>query len=233
MMIWWGKDDNCMLRVLFYRGVSMCSPEVKNVLYRTFCTPLYTCQLWFRYTASSLHKLYVAYNNAFRMMHHLPTYCSASEMITVNRVPNCAAVIRNLTFRFMSRQSLSNNVDSDIKFQSRLGSQQERPRRGPGNHIYLIANPATTISTKSAYREWRSYLCSSTVTMTSTMTIISANIEGLSSPKRDLIAKLCCEHNCQVLCLQETHKGPNNNRPTITGMKMAIERPHEKYGSAI
>ena len=65
------------------------------------------------------------------------------------------------------------------------------------------------------------------------MTIISANIGGHSSPKRDLIAKLCCEHNCQVLCLQETHKGPNNNRPTITGMKMSIERPHEKYGSAI
>ena len=75
----------------------MCSLEVKNVLFRTFCTPLYTCQLWSRYTARSLHKLYVAYNNAFRMMHHLPTYCSASEMFTVNRVPNCAAVIRNLT----------------------------------------------------------------------------------------------------------------------------------------
>ena len=55
----------------------------------------------------------------------------------------------------------------------------------------------------------------------------------MSSPKRDLIAKLCSEHNCQVLCLQETHRGPNNNRPTITGIKMAIERPHEKYGSAI
>ena len=25
----------------------------------------------------------------------------------------------------------------------------------------------------------------------------------------------------------------NNNRPTITGVKMAIESPHEKYGSAI
>ena len=88
-------------------------------------------------------------------------------------------------------------------------------------------------STKSMYHELRSYLCSTTVTMPSTMTIISENIEGLSSPKRDLIAKLCSEHNCQVLCLQETHRGPNNNRPNITGMKMAIERPHEKYGSAI
>ena len=32
------------------------------------------------------------------------------------------------------------------------GSQQERPLRGHGNQIYLIANPATTI-TKSTYHE--------------------------------------------------------------------------------
>ena len=71
--------------------------------------------------------------------------------------------------------------------------------------------------------------------MPSIMTIISANIEGSSSPKRDLTAKLCSEHNCQVLCLQGTPNGPNNNMPTITGMKMAIEGPHETmpYGSAI
>ena len=62
-----------------------CVSIIKNVLFRTFCTPLYTCQLLSRYTARSLHKLYVAYNNAFMMMHHLPTYCSASEMFTVNR----------------------------------------------------------------------------------------------------------------------------------------------------
>ena len=39
------------------RRFHMCSLEVKNVLFRTFCTPLYTCQLWSRYTARSLHKL--------------------------------------------------------------------------------------------------------------------------------------------------------------------------------
>ena len=60
------------------------------------------------------------------MMHHLPTYCSASEMFTVNRVPNCAAVIRNLTFKFMSGLGLSSNalvcsiIDSDLKFVSRI-----------------------------------------------------------------------------------------------------------------
>ena len=130
------SDDDDMMRQrrqlyaqgnVLSRRFHMCSLEVKNVLFRTFCTPLYTCQLWSRYTARSLHKLYVAYNNAFRMMHHLPTYCSASEMFTVNRVPNCAAVIRNLTYRFMLRLSLSSNamvcsiIDSDLKFQSRIG----------------------------------------------------------------------------------------------------------------
>ena len=129
------SDDDDMMRQrrqlyaqgnVLSRRFHMCSLEVKNVLFRTFCTPLFTCQSWSRYTARSLHKLYVAYNNAFRMMHHLPTYCSASEMFTVNRVPNCAAVIRNLTFKFMSRLGLSSNalvcsiIDSDLKFVSRI-----------------------------------------------------------------------------------------------------------------
>ena len=43
-------------------------------------------------------------------------------MFTVNRVPNCAAVIRNLTFKFISRLGVSCNalvcsiIDSDLKF---------------------------------------------------------------------------------------------------------------------
>ena len=130
------SDDDMMrqIRQLYAQGnvlsrrFHMCSLEVKNVLFRTFCTPLSTCQLWSRYTARSfgLHKLNVAYNNAFRMMHHLPTYCSAREMFTVNRVHNCAAVIRNLTLIFISRLNLSSNalvcsiIDSDLKFVSRI-----------------------------------------------------------------------------------------------------------------
>ena len=58
-----------------------------------------------RQTAQSFHKLKVAFNNAFRMMRNLPTYCSASEMFTVNGVADCRpkAVIRNLVHRFMMR----------------------------------------------------------------------------------------------------------------------------------
>ena len=42
---------------------------------------MYTCHLWWNYTAQSFHQLKVAFNNAFRMMHNLPTYSSASEMM--------------------------------------------------------------------------------------------------------------------------------------------------------
>ena len=72
--------------VLSRRFHIMCSIEVKNTLFRSFCTPMYTCQLWWNFSVQSMHKFNVAYNNAFRCMHHLPTYCSASLMFAVNRV---------------------------------------------------------------------------------------------------------------------------------------------------
>ncbi|KAJ4933183.1 hypothetical protein JOQ06_030018 [Pogonophryne albipinna] len=65
------------------------------------------------------------------------------------------------------------------------------------------------------------------------LTVISVNIEGFSSAKQTILADLCSKQHCDVLCLQETHRGSENNRPTIPGMVLAIERPHRQYGSAI
>ena len=65
------------------------------------------------------------------------------------------------------------------------------------------------------------------------MTVISLNIEGLSAAKEDLIAKMCLKHTCSVLCLQETHRGPQSHRPKVNGMTCIAELPHDKYGSAI
>ena len=48
------------------------------------------------------------------MMHNLPTYCSASEMFTVNRVADCKAVIRNLVHRFMMRLMICYNCNKII-----------------------------------------------------------------------------------------------------------------------
>jgi len=41
------------------------------------------------------------------------------------------------------------------------------------------------------------------------------------------------EQDCEILLLQETNRGEDQNRPKINGMTLIIERPHNKYGSAI
>ena len=65
------------------------------------------------------------------------------------------------------------------------------------------------------------------------LSIISSNIEGLSGAKQELLADLCITTNCDILCLQETHRGPTRVRPRISGMTLIAERPHDQYGSAI
>ena len=64
------------------------------------------------------------------------------------------------------------------------------------------------------------------------MSVMSANIEGLSAVKASMLSDLCKEQHCH--CLQETlHKGERKTRPRIPGMTLVAERPHDKYGSAI
>ena len=65
------------------------------------------------------------------------------------------------------------------------------------------------------------------------LTIISINIEGLSSTKAEILAYLCKKTACDILCVQETHRGANQPRPNISGMILIAEIPHEKYGSAM
>ena len=66
-----------------------------------------------------------------------------------------------------------------------------------------------------------------------TVTVMSINAEGFSSVKGHLIGKICHEIDCDIRCLQETHRSLQQCRPKVPGMKLVVERPHEKYGSAI
>ena len=74
------------------RSFHMCSIAVKNTLFRTSVLPCRpyrpTCHRWWNYTAPSFQKLKVAFNNAFRMMHNLPSYCSASGMLLLLLLPS-------------------------------------------------------------------------------------------------------------------------------------------------
>ena len=61
---------------------------------------------------------------------------------------------------------------------------------------------------------------------------MSFNVEGLSTAKQ-LIADLINKHQCDIVCLQETHRGPDNIRTHIPGMDLVIEKPHEQNNNAV
>ena len=104
-----------MLKGMLFLEVFICVRSLLRIRYFVPfvrpCRPIGpTCHLWWNYTAQSFRKLKVAFNNAFRMMHNLPTYCSASGMFTLNRVADYKAVIRNLAHRFMMRLTMSKHL---------------------------------------------------------------------------------------------------------------------------
>jgi hypothetical protein len=66
-----------------------------------------------------------------------------------------------------------------------------------------------------------------------TLLTTSCNIEGLSVNKKILLKDLCKRNDYDILALKETHRGPTSHRPKIQGMRLVLERPLEKYGSAV
>ena len=57
--------------------------------------------------------------------------------------------------------------------------------------------------------------------------VMSVNIEGLSSAKQQIIAELCANPKCDVLCMQETHRCPGVVRHRVHGMNIVAEIAHE------
>ena len=63
--------------------------------------------------------------------------------------------------------------------------------------------------------------------LSTTMTVISTNIECLTASKASMLSEMCKREHCHYLCFQETHRAPH-----LARLKIA-ERPHIKYGSDI
>ena len=60
---------------------------------------------------------------------------------------------------------------------------------------------------------------------------MSINIEGYSHAKAEIVSTFT--HGYDIVCMQETHIGPEHCRPSIYGMKLIAEIRHRKYGSAV
>ena len=95
------------IKCLYIRGniisrtFANCSINVKLVVFKTYCSCLYTSQLWG--TCLSRTMLNVAYNDSLRMVLGIPRYCSGSEMFAYTTVPSCQCVIRLNIYSFMKR----------------------------------------------------------------------------------------------------------------------------------
>ena len=90
-----------------------CTPAVKNTLFRAYCMPMYACQLWRKYTQTSMKRLRAAYNIAYRIMHYIPRNVS----VRPHQVSHCTrtfdTVLRNSLCRFFIRRTSSSNFFFD------------------------------------------------------------------------------------------------------------------------
>jgi len=86
-----------------------CSPAVKNTLFRAYCMTMYACQLWSKYTQTSMKRLRAAYNNAYRIMHYIPRNVSVRPHQVSHCVRTFDAVQRNNLYRFFIRCTSSSN----------------------------------------------------------------------------------------------------------------------------
>ena len=91
----YGKDIMRQFQQLYARGnvllrqFHMCSMDVKVKLFNTYCSPMYTAQLWWNHTVYSFRRLNVCYNNILLLRR--PRYWSSSGLFAECSIPNCKA----------------------------------------------------------------------------------------------------------------------------------------------
>ena len=85
------SDDKDIQRQLRYQycaanklraSFSFCSNAVKNVLFRSFCTPMYASQLWCNFRKSCMQRLRVAYNFGCRALY---TTCPGERVLVATK----------------------------------------------------------------------------------------------------------------------------------------------------
>jgi len=95
---------------MLLRNFCHCDRKTKCILFRSFCTNMYCCTLWFRSTKTSLNKLRVSYNNVLRRLLGISKPYSASAMFVTQQLPSFFELLRQCIFRFIKRIENSTNT---------------------------------------------------------------------------------------------------------------------------
>ena len=62
------------------RKFSKCSPDVKCMLFKSFCSNMYCSTMWYNCTVTARRKLRISYKNSLRQLLNIPKHNSASKM---------------------------------------------------------------------------------------------------------------------------------------------------------
>ena len=109
------------VRSLYSRGNSLvkrfrhCSVDVKNFLFKSFCSNIYGGQLWCNFKNESIKKALVAFNDIYRYLLHIKRGESMSMLNVMNHLDSFNVLLRKNCFSFKSRiLSSDNNIISII-----------------------------------------------------------------------------------------------------------------------
>ena len=91
------------------RRFQRCSDNVKRQLFLTFCTSVYTVEVWAVHTVGAGQRMRVQYNNAWRALFRLSPRCSANAMFVEGRAPSWGALLRQRTAALRQRVDASTN----------------------------------------------------------------------------------------------------------------------------
>ena len=113
------SDDDDILRqvkALYTRGnmlvncFNRCSNQVKNCLFRSYCSNCYGGQLWAIYKKDVYKKCIVAYNDIYRKLFNIQRGDSISAVYVSNKIDSFNTIIRKDVFRFKNRIVNSSNI---------------------------------------------------------------------------------------------------------------------------
>ena len=102
--------QNFWLRAWLRASFSRCSNAVENVIFRSFCTPMYASHIWCNFRKSCMQWLRVAYNFGCRALHCLPWRASVSSHHVQCNIPTFKALLRKDKYLFLERCRKSHNV---------------------------------------------------------------------------------------------------------------------------
>ena len=111
-----------LLKRKFYK----CSFEVKIQLFLSYCMNIYCVSLWSNCGMSSLNRMKIMYNNAFRILMGFNARCSASTLFVKNNVRSFYEMRRNSMYSLFKRLRESDNqlvctiLSSDLWYNSSL-----------------------------------------------------------------------------------------------------------------